>query len=119
MTGRQPELWDAVSGKRRDAVSYKQADGVTSLTLELPANGSMFVVFRKPIATEVAGSAQSNSPTLMPLRVLSGPWTVRFDPKWGGPESVEFHELVDWTSRPRWRFPALRGRESMSWRSTW
>lgn len=31
---------------------------------------------------------------------LTGPWTVRFDTKWGGPESVEFAQLVDWTRRP-------------------
>jgi hypothetical protein len=99
VTGRQPELWDAVSGSCRDAVSFKQVDGVTTLPLELPACGSMFVVFRKPIAADATGSAESNSPVLTPLRSLGGPWTVRFDPKWGGPESVEFPELVDWTSR--------------------
>jgi hypothetical protein len=31
---------------------------------------------------------------------LSGPWTVSFDPKWGGPAKVEFAELVSWTKRP-------------------
>jgi hypothetical protein len=31
---------------------------------------------------------------------LSGPWTVKFDPEWGGPESVVFDKLQDWTKRP-------------------
>ena len=31
---------------------------------------------------------------------LEGSWDVRFDPAWGGPERVEFEELVDWTARP-------------------
>jgi hypothetical protein len=31
---------------------------------------------------------------------VEGPWTVRFDPKWGGPESVVFQELMDWTKHP-------------------
>jgi hypothetical protein len=32
---------------------------------------------------------------------LAGPWTVRFDPRWGGPaHAVEFETLCDWTARP-------------------
>jgi hypothetical protein len=33
------------------------------------------------------------------LRHLEGAWNVRFDPKWGGPATVEFPGLVDWTER--------------------
>ena len=28
---------------------------------------------------------------------VAGPWQVRFDPKWRGPQQVDFQELVDWT----------------------
>ena len=31
---------------------------------------------------------------------LAGPWEVRFDPKWGGPERVTFDQLEDWSKRP-------------------
>lgn len=32
---------------------------------------------------------------------LDGPWTVRFDPRWGGPaEALTFDRLTDWTQRP-------------------
>ena len=31
---------------------------------------------------------------------LTGPWTVTFDPKWGGPEApVVFNDLTDWTDQ--------------------
>jgi hypothetical protein len=31
---------------------------------------------------------------------LTGPWTVTFDPKWGGPEApVIFNDLTDWTDQ--------------------
>jgi len=30
---------------------------------------------------------------------LAGPWTVTFDPAWGGPASIEFATLEDWTKR--------------------
>jgi hypothetical protein len=31
---------------------------------------------------------------------LKGSWRVSFDPKWGGPASITFDHLVDWTTRP-------------------
>jgi hypothetical protein len=32
---------------------------------------------------------------------IEGPWEVRFDPKWGGPEKpVTFDQLGDWSKRP-------------------
>jgi len=31
---------------------------------------------------------------------LDGAWQVQFDPAWGGPKSVLFNPLVDWTRRP-------------------
>lgn len=49
VTDREPELWDPVSGGIRDAVQCRRApDGRTVVPLELPANGSVFVVFRRP-----------------------------------------------------------------------
>jgi hypothetical protein len=31
---------------------------------------------------------------------VDGSWTVHFDPRWGGPASIVFDSLVDWTKRP-------------------
>ena len=47
-----------------------------------------------------SGTATSNYPSLHSLITLSGPWTVNFDPKWGGPAKVTFEQLEDWTNRP-------------------
>jgi len=98
--GKQPELWDAVTGTQRDAVSFSQGDSGTTVPLELPPNGSQFVVFRRAIAADAAGKAEGNYPRLTPALDLTGPWTVTFDKAWGGPGQVEFPELVDWTKRP-------------------
>ena len=46
-----------------------------------------------------------NFPTLKPLAEIAGPWKVSFDPKWGGPGSVVFETLEDWTKRPE---PGIR-----------
>ena len=31
------------------------------------------------------------------MMTVEGPWTVHFDPAWGGPETVVFDSLQDWT----------------------
>jgi hypothetical protein len=47
--GQQPELWDPVTGRTREAICYRQTgDGRTTIPIALPDNGSVFVVLRKP-----------------------------------------------------------------------
>jgi hypothetical protein len=98
--GKQPELWDPVTGEIRDATAFRQENGRTIVPLEFGPCGSVFVVFRKPISADISGTTKSNDAALRPLETLSGPWTVNFDSKWGGLRSVVFDELVDWTTRP-------------------
>ena len=107
--GRQPELWDSVTGEIRDARSFTQTDGRTTVPLEFGPRGSVFVVFRRPISRRVAGMSQSNYPELHQLQELKGSWRVAFDPKWGGPASVTFDSLVDWTKRPEWEIQHYSG----------
>jgi alpha-L-rhamnosidase len=98
ISGKAPELWDAVSGERRFADSYSEANGRTTLPLDLPPAGSVFVVFREPASGHPA-KGDSNSPRFTAIQERTGPWTVSFDPKWGGPASVQFDKLVSWTER--------------------
>jgi hypothetical protein len=98
---RQPELWDPLNGEVRDAIAFTQtSDHRITVPLELGPRGSLFVVFRKPIEAGKDGAGTRNFPEYSRIAEVKGPWTVRFDPKWGGPESAEFPELVDWTKRP-------------------
>ncbi len=99
VTGKQPEIFDPISGCIRQANAFQQADGCTTLPLEFDRFGSCFVVFRKPIASEIAGKAESNFPKLVELQSLGGPWNVAFDPAWGGPTNAEFPALTSWTRR--------------------
>jgi hypothetical protein len=101
VSGKQPELWDPVTGSIRDAASFRQQGGRTIVPLEFDPCGSTFVVFRKPIAAGTTGKGSTNNPKVDGIEhTLSGPWEVSFDPKWGGPENVVFDQLVDWTTRP-------------------
>jgi hypothetical protein len=100
ISGRPPELWDPVTGDIQDAAAFRQENGRTIVPLEFGSCGSIFVVFRKPILMDAAGTAASNYPATQLVTSLTGPWTVNFDSKWGGPAKVVFDALTDWTNRP-------------------
>jgi hypothetical protein len=97
IAGRQPELWDAVSGMTRDATTFSFKDGCTSVPIVLEPYGSRFVVFRRPAKT--GSSDGPNMTAFHPVQEIIGPWEVSFDPKRGGPASVRFNGLASWTSR--------------------
>jgi hypothetical protein len=98
VTGRQPELWDPVTGQRRDLPEFASVGGRTTVTLEFAPTQSFFVVFQKPAASSSATAV--NFPSWHPVQELGGEWTVAFDPKRGGPERpVVFPALDDWTKR--------------------
>ena len=101
VSGKAPELWNAVTGERTFATAYEEKDGRTLVPLDFAPCGSWFVVFREPAAKHPAkhpAKLATSSPMLTPI-AISGPWTVRFDTNWGGPESAVFAELVSWPSR--------------------
>lgn len=100
VTDRQPEIWDPLTGRHRAAPAFAQTEGRTQVPLEFAPHGSMFVVFRRPVTAQRLAEPPVNFPARVPVRLLSGPWTVHFDPAWGGPASVEFPELSSWTARP-------------------
>ena len=100
VSGKQPELWDPVTGKARVATAFHQADGRTSVPLQFGPCGSTFVVFRKPIAATAQGTTPANDPEMTEVLQVNGPWAVSFDPKWEAPANVTFAQLIDWTRRP-------------------
>jgi hypothetical protein len=97
MTGRQPELWDPLTGEVSNARAFRQANGRTIVLLRFPPEGSMFVVFRRAISPTAQGNGEHNGPRPTTATTLTGPWQVEFDAAWGGPPTpVEFAELTSW-----------------------
>ena len=47
ISGRQPEIWDAVTGEIRPANVWREENGRTIVSLDFPPSGSAFVVFRE------------------------------------------------------------------------
>ena len=92
--GGEVSLWDAVTGERCAAVATRR-DGRTDVPLALDAYGSVFVVFSSRSVDQKTRQAKQPSNQT----ILSGPWSVQFDPAWGGPKKpVEMATLRDWTS---------------------
>lgn len=99
ISGKQPELWNSVTGEIKAAGSFYQKDGKTYVPLEFDPYGSTFVVFRNDIAKDKNGEQKSNYPHFAEETTLHGTWEVAFDPKWGGPAKTVFNELISWPER--------------------
>lgn len=97
VSGRQPELWNAVTGERRELSGWSEADGRITVPLEFAPHQSWFVIFRKSAAAPVP--VVENFPKSQLLAPLGGPWEVSFAPGWGAPEQITFDHLTDWTKR--------------------
>jgi hypothetical protein len=84
VTGKTPELWHADTGTA-EPVSYRIEGNQTVVPLDLEAEESVFVVFRKPAD---ASSASIARPQQTPLATLEGSWDVAFQPNRGAPASI-------------------------------
>ena len=49
--GRVPEVWEPLTGERRDAPAWREENGRTVVALRFPPSGSAFVVFRRASGT--------------------------------------------------------------------
>ena len=93
VTGKAPELWHAETGTA-EPVTYKIADGRTTVPLHLEPWGTVFVVFRKP-TTETSRTLPKVTETL--LATVGGPWNVTFQPDRGAPPSITLNTLSSWS----------------------
>jgi hypothetical protein len=93
VTGTVPELWHAETGKS-EPVSYRIANGQTSVPLHLEPWGTVFVVFRSPatIATRTLPQAVETK-----LTTVDGPWKLNFQDHRGAPASVTLDKLSSWS----------------------
>jgi hypothetical protein len=97
VTGKQPELWNPVSGEITDALNWEIKAGRTSLPILLDASESVFIVLRKPVNETILQNG-NNWMNFSGKTDITPPWSVRFDPESRGPEKpVIFNELTDWS----------------------
>ena len=99
VTGKQPELWDAVSGTSRLLPQYSSSQNNTDIPLTLAENGSAFIVFTTKNNNRKHADSALNFPVPAILTSIQTPWQVQFDTaRWGPVNPVTFNTLTDWTS---------------------
>jgi len=94
VSGKQPELWNPVTGKTHPASIWKALDdGRTEVRFDMPVAGSLFVAFREPTTSKGKTSPPAKPQELM---TLNDDWTVTFDPEWGPNDPVKLDQLIPW-----------------------
>ncbi len=59
---------------------------------------SFFVTFSEENqGGAAANNGTDNFPIFREFKTIEGSWDVSFNPKFGGPENIEFNQLQDWT----------------------
>jgi len=95
ITGKKPELWNAINGTMRDLPSFQQNSTTTSVPLRLAPYESAFIVFSKNGTT--GNITKSNYPATLTTIAIKSPWLVTFDKAMRGPaKPVVFDNLTDW-----------------------
>ncbi|MEQ1588502.1 MAG: glycosyl hydrolase, partial [Cyclobacteriaceae bacterium] len=96
MSGKNPELWHADTGKS-EAVEYVIEGGVTTVSVTLNPEQSVFIVFRNPTTVT---SQKNTKPVSTILATLAGPWNVNFPPNLGAPEKITLDKLISLSEHP-------------------
>ncbi len=105
ITGKQPELWNPVTGEISKATNFYQENGRTFVDLSFNPNGSVFVIFRKslissPLTPRGGIKADLKKVTQnTEIQKINNSWQVSFDPKWGG-KTIKMDSLISWTEYP-------------------
>jgi len=93
----EPELWMGTTGETRKIRNYKVESGSTIIPLEFFPYESFFITFSGKSEKSVSNQNSTNFPIFKEVKTIEGIWDVSFNPKFGGPEHIQFDELQDWT----------------------
>lgn len=93
-----PSLWDPLTGRTQDLPEFSKEENRMTIPLQFEPHQSFFIVFEK--SNQVSGKQSKNFAASNVLTTLEGAWTVSFDTTWGGPGTLSFANLEDWTQRP-------------------
>lgn len=112
VSGSRPEWWNPITGERRFLPEFEEKDHRTWVPIRLEAFESGFIIFRRVPMTGHFGKV--NFPQPKTFKTIVGPWQVSFDPRWGGPASVTFAKLEDWSQRPETEIRYYSGKATYS-----
>ncbi|MEO5980521.1 MAG: glycosyl hydrolase [Chryseolinea sp.] len=108
--GKQPEWWNAETGKNVQITKFSIANEGTTIPLNLAAHESAFIVFRnakalpaqlkeaidKEIIYTTKGIVKANQNASVPNPIINNPWEVRFEHKGNTPVVDSMQQLSSW-----------------------
>jgi hypothetical protein len=96
--GKQPEIWDPITGDIRALPRYEEQEGRTVMPMHFAPYQSFFVVFHKERVNDVPPDPSvPTSPGMTTVAAIEGSWDVTFDTSLGGPGNKRFETLEDWS----------------------
>lgn len=104
-TGKLPVIYDPVTDSQFTAREWTQREDRTELPVNLPPNGSLFIILNETSTVKSMASGK-NWINLEVIKPVSSNWKVTFDESLGGPRKpVKFGTLSNWIDHPD---PAIR-----------
>ncbi|TNF42872.1 MAG: glycosyl hydrolase, partial [Bacteroidetes bacterium] len=94
----EPEIWMGTTGETRKIANYSVENGLTTIPMEFFPHESFFITFSGKATKSGASQKVSNFPAFEEVIEIEGTWNVSFNPKFGGPENIQFESLMDWTA---------------------
>ncbi len=94
--GKSVTLLNPMDGKEYAAKVLRTDGMTTTVKLQMEPNGSVFVMFDHRILSKK--SLPDMTPELIVSKEIDTPWTVGFNPRFGGPVSATFNKLIDWST---------------------
>lgn len=95
VSGRKPELWNAVDGTMRQAENWKQEGERMRVSLRMKPKEALFVLFRTATVSD-GSEIVTNRKVLQDSLELEKAWKVTFNPAIGQPFDVKFQNLISW-----------------------
>jgi hypothetical protein len=93
ITGKVPELWNAMNGKM-EKVSYQIKDGRTTVPLKFESWDAYFIIFKDIAKTNTFLQVQKKEKEVISLK---NPWQISFQEGRSAPASITFTELKSFT----------------------
>lgn len=98
--GKQPEWWDATTGKIRRLPAFEFTENGTQIPLRLAPFESAFIVFRQKGKASAEG-IDANCPRPETWMALDKDWNVTFKDSIRGPKQTQsFDQLIDISTHP-------------------
>lgn len=97
ITGKQPYLFDAITGKTRPLSQFTERNGMVYIPLQFAQAASWFVVFENK-TPQTAKNKIENFKKDKLIQEIKGDWNVSFNTINGTSPKVQYNVLTDWTN---------------------